>query len=44
MGPIFAEAVSVLGTLMGVGQYVAAFIAVGGLARLSLLMASRALS
>jgi hypothetical protein len=29
---------------MGVGQYVAAFIAVGGLARLSLLMASRAFS
>lgn len=44
MSSVFAETVSVLSTLLGVSQYVAAFIAVRGLARLSLLMASRALS
>lgn len=40
---IYGETIVVLGSLLGIGQYVAAFVAVGGLARLSFLMAMRAL-
>ncbi len=44
MSGLFADTVSVVGMLMGIGQYVAAFVAVGGLARLSVIMATRAIS